>query len=30
MFDEGRLYTISNDDIRDELDSGGHVIIMDI
>jgi len=30
MFDEGRLFTISNDDIRDELDSGGHVIIMDI
>ena len=30
MFDEGHVFSMSNDDIREELDSGGHVIIMDI
>ena len=25
MFDEGHVFSMSNDDIREELDSGGHV-----
>ena len=30
MFDEGHMYTLSNVEVRDELETGGRVIIMDI
>ena len=30
MFNEGHIFTMSNDDVQDELTSGGRVIIMDI
>ena len=30
MFDEGHIFTMSNDDVEDELNSGGRVIIIDI
>jgi hypothetical protein len=30
MFDEGHVFSMSDDDIQEELESGGRVIIMDI
>lgn len=30
MFDEGRVFCMTNDDVKEELSSGGHVIVMDI
>ena len=30
MFNEGHVFTMSNDDVEEELESGGRVIIIDI
>ena len=30
MFDEGHIFTMSDDEVQDELNSGGRVIVMDI
>lgn len=30
MFDEGHIFCMTNDDVQEELNSGGHVIVMDI